>query len=184
MKLNRFNKINNRQAEFILLGIIILSAIIIVIEPFLLFYVIITDIILFLLLAIFIKESLFLQFFLIISSVQLFYLRETIDIEINKSRYYNTFQPMMKYNCLAGFSLIEGQIDKSVYCKSLGISQKDSIALATFIKNDKLINHLKDMGCYETSINHNDFQLWFNEDVVGIKKNKDNSIVYETSNLE
>ncbi|MFM2156433.1 MAG: hypothetical protein RL516_1182 [Bacteroidota bacterium] len=184
MKLNRFNKINNRQAEFILLGIIILSAIIIVIEPFLLSYVIITDIILFLLLAIFIKDSLFLEFFLIISSVQLFYLRETIDIEINKSRYYNAFQPMMKYDCLAGFNLIERKIDKSVFCKSMGLSQKDSIALATFIKNDKLINHLKDMGCYEISINHNDFQLWFNDDVVCIKKNKDNSIVYETSNLE
>jgi hypothetical protein len=90
----------------------------------------------------------------------------------------------MKYDCLAGFNLIDRKIDKSVYCKSMGLSQKDSIALATFIKNDKLINHLKDMGCYEISINHNDFQLWFNDDVVCIKKNKDNSIVYETSNLE
>jgi hypothetical protein len=184
MKLNRFNKINNRQAEFILLGIIILSAIIIVIEPFLLSYVIITDIILFLLLAVFIKDSLFLEFFLIISSVQLFYLRETIDIEINKSRYYNAFQPMMKYDCLAGFNLIERKIDKSVYCKSMGLSQKDSIALATFIKNDKLINHLKDMGCYKIETGQNFIQFWYTDDVIDIMKTKDNKIVYEVSLLE
>lgn len=184
MKLNRFNKINNRQAEFILLGIIILSAIIIVIESFLLSYVIITDIILFLLLAIFIKDSLFLQFFLIISSVQLFYLRETIDIEINKSRYYNTFQPMMKYDCLAGFDLINGSIDQNVHCKTLGLSQNDSTMLVAFIKNDKTINHLKRIGCYKIETGQNFIQFWYTDDVIDIMKTKDNKIVYEVSLLE
>jgi hypothetical protein len=184
MKLNRFNKINNRQAEFILLGIIILSAIIIVIEPFLLSYVIITDIILFLLLAIFIKDSLFLQFFLIISSVQLFCLRETIDIEINKSRYYNTFQPMMKCDCLAGFDLINGSIDQNVHCKTLGLSQNDSTMLVAFIKNDKTINHLKRIGCYKIETGQNFIQFWYTDDVIDIMKTKDNKIVYEVSLLE
>ena len=184
MLLNQFIKKNNERAPFILLAIVILSAIIILLSPGLYFYVIITDIVCYSLFALFFKDLIFLSICCIVITLRLFFTWETIDIEINKSRYYNTFQPIMKYDCLAGLDLINGSIDQNVHCKTLGLSQNDSTMLIAFIKNDKTINHLKRIGCYRIEIGQNFIQFWYADDVIDIMKTKDNKIVYETSPLE
>jgi hypothetical protein len=91
---------------------------------------------------------------------------------------------MMKYDCLAGFDLINGSIDQNVHCKTLGLSQNDSTMLVAFIKNDKTINHLKRIGCYKIETGQNFIQFWYTDDVIDIMKTKDNKIVYEVSLLE
>lgn len=184
MILNQFIKKSSKRAPFILLAIVILSAIIILLSPGLYFYVIITDIVCYSLFALFFKDLIFLSICCIVITLRLLFTWETIDIEINKSRYYNTFQPMMKYDCLAGFDLINGSIDQNVHCKTLGLSQNDSTMLVAFIKNDKTINHLKRIGCYKIETGQNFIQFWYTDDVIDIMKTKDNKIVYEVSLLQ
>lgn len=108
---------------------------------------------------------------------------KTIDIKINKSKYYYALQPFLKYPCLAAYNLDSKQLELSVHCNS-ELSNSDKNEINSLLQNNKeLLSHLKQMDCYSINFSENWIQLWCNDRVIDIKKSGDNSIEYETSDF-
>jgi len=183
MLLDQFYEPSDKISFLTVILAVILSSIIIIINPFIYHEVIIVNIITFILLNLFFKN--FTPYTIIWIIVLCYSLSswETIDISINKKSYYNIFQPMMKYNCLAGFSLNEKTIDHNVQCSSLNISKEDSIKLEIFFQKDETIKHLKKIGCYRIEISENWVQFWYSKNVIDVSKDSNNLIVHYISQL-
>jgi hypothetical protein len=108
---------------------------------------------------------------------------ETIDIELNKFKYYYSFEPLTKYECLASYNLDKNEISPNVHCK-YGLSLNEKEEINTYMeKNKDLIEHLKKLGCYSIEFSEKYIQFWYDDFVIDLKKIDDYTIVYETSDL-
>lgn len=184
MLLDRFYKPSEDFIFFTLLGIFIFSAIIILIYPFAYIEVFKVNFIVFLLWAVFFKRALLYSIIWIVLLLCLLNSWQTTDIGINKLNYYNTFKPLMKFRCLAGFDLIKNKITTNYKCKQ-GLTIKERMEIIAFEKNNEaLIQHFKKLGCYSIVVSDNFVQFWFTDVVIHIDKNKDNEINYYVSQLE
>lgn len=184
MLLDRYYKPNDKLGYFIFFGFVILSAIVILLNPFLYLYVIVINIIIFFLLGFFFNKFIIYSINWIIILLCMLSTWETIDIKINKSRFYYSFQPLMKYNCFAGYNLDTEKIECSIHCKSLNLTKEDSTELVVLLKQDKTIKHLKNMGCTSINISENFVQFWYMDVVIDLSKANNNSIIYEISDLK
>ena len=184
MLLDRFYKPSEDFIFFSLLGIFIFSAIIILIYPFVYMEVFKVNFIVFLLWAVFFKRALLYSIIWIVLLLCLLNSWQTTDIGINKLNYYNTFKPLMKFRCLAGFDLIKNKITTNYKCNQ-GLTIKERMEIIAFEKNNEaLIQHFKKLGSYSIVVSDNFVEFWFTDVVIHIDKNKDNEINYYVSQLE
>ena len=177
------NRPSDKQIFIILFGFAILSLVIISFNSFICFGVIVVNIIVFNLLSLFYKEFVFYSINWIVILLLLLHTWEKIDINLNKFKYYNSFEPLTKYECLAAYNLDKKIISQNVHCKyALSLSEKKEIN--TYLKKNKyLIEHLKNLGCYSIEFSEKYIQFWYDDIVIDLEKIDDNTIVYETSDL-
>lgn len=108
---------------------------------------------------------------------------ETTDINLNKFKYYNSFEPLTKYECLAAYNLDKKIISQNVHCK-YGLSLIEKKEIYTHLKkNIYLIKHLKNLGCYSIEFSEKYIQFWFDDMVIDLNKIDDYTFVYENSDL-
>ena len=183
MLLDRFYKPSNRMLSFTLIGFAILSLVIILSNPFIYLSVIIVNIIVFCLLGIFFKKFVFYSVNWIVILLLFLHTWEKIDINLNKFKYYNSFEPLTKYECLAAYNLDKNSISQNVHCK-YGLSLSEKKEINTYLKKNKdLIEHLKNLDCYSIEFSEKYIQFWFDDIVIDLNKIDDHTIVYETSDL-
>ena len=184
MLLDRFYKPSNKLLITSLLGFVVLSVIITLLNSYIYWEVIMVNIIVFFLLGVFFKKVIFYSINWIIILFCLLYTWETIDIKINKSKYYDVFEPLMKYKCLASYNFAKNQISQNVHCKT-GLTNNEREEINTYLKNnEKTIEHLKHLGCYLVEISENFVQFIHSDIVIDVEKTKNNTITYEISELE
>jgi hypothetical protein len=183
MTFGRFYTLSDKLLFISLLCFAILSLAIILFNSFIYLEVIIFNIILLFILIIFYKKFVFYSMIGIVILLLLLHTWETIDIKINKFKYYYSFEPLTKYECLASFNLDKNEISQSVHCK-YGLSHNELEEINTYMaKNKCLIEHLKSLGCYSIEFSENYIQFWYGDMVLDLKKMDDYTIVFETSDL-
>jgi hypothetical protein len=183
MLFGRFYTPSDKLLFISLLGFVILSLVIISFNSFIYLEVIIVNIIVFCLLSLFFKEFVFYSINGIVILLLLLHTWETIDIELNKFKYYYSFEPLTKYECLAAYNLDKNEISPNVHCK-YGLSLNEKEEINTYMeKNKDLIEHLKKLGCYSIEFSEKYIQFWYDDFVIDLKKIDDYTIVYETSDL-
>lgn len=183
MLLSKFYKPSDKTIFITLSVFAILSFVIILFDSFIYREVIIINIIAFCLLSIMFKEFVFYAINWIVILLVLLHSWKTIDIKLNKINYYNSFKPLMRYECLAGYDLRTMTISPTIQRKQvLSKNEKEKIN-ACIKENSKLIEHLKNLGCNSIDFSKNNLQLWYNDIVIDIDKIDDHTIVYETSDL-
>lgn len=183
MLLDRFYKPSNRMLSFTLIGFAILSLVIILSNPFIYLSVIIVNIIVFCLLGIFFKKFVFYSVNWIIILLVLLHTWKNIDMKLNKYKYYYSFEPLTKYECLTAVNLDKKEISKNVHCK-YGLSQNEKKEINIYLKKNKdLFEHLKNLGCYSIEFSDNHIQFWYYDNVIDIKKIDDNTIMYDISDF-
>jgi len=165
-------------------GFVILSILIFILNTYIFFELILINFIVFFLLGVFFKKAIPYSLYVIIILFGLYGTRETIDININKSKYYYSFEPLMKLECLAEFHLIEEKVYQNIHCKNKLTEYENEEIITHLKKNEKTIKHLKKMGCYSIEFSENLIQLWCNDAVIDIWKSDNNKIIYETSELK
>jgi len=111
------NRPSDKQIFITLLGFSIISLVIISFNSFIYFEVIVVNIIVFCLLSLFFREFNFFSINWIVILLLLLHTREKIDINLNKFKYYNSFEPLTKYECLAAYNLDKKIISQNVRCK-------------------------------------------------------------------
>lgn len=183
MLLDRFYKISEKTLNISTIGLLLITIVMILYFSFFYFYIILINIFVFFFLALFFKKFIFYSVSWIIILVCLLSSWETIDTRMNKSKYYNTFQPLMKYECIAGYDFTNEQITQNVHCKSMNITEKDSIKTCKLYNNNNTtVKHLKQLGCYSVTVSENLIQLWYDDFVIDLKKDN-NKIHYHINEL-
>jgi hypothetical protein len=184
MLVGRFYKPSDKMLFITLLGFVILSLVIILFNSFIYLEVIIVNIMVFCLLSIFFKEFFFYSLNWIVILLLLLHTWETIDIKLNNFKYYYSFEPLTKYECLAAYNLDKNEISQNVHCK-YGLSNNEKEEINTYMeKNKDLIKHLKKLGCHSIEFSEKYIQFWYDDIVIDLKKIDDNTIVYETNGLK
>jgi uncharacterized membrane protein len=184
MLLDRFYKPSNKMLFISLFGFVVLSVIITLLNPYIYSEAIMVNIIVFFLLGVFFEKVIIYSINWIIILFCLLYTWETIDIKINKSKYYYSFEPLMKYKCLGSYNFAKKEISQNVHCKT-GLTNNESEEITTYLKNnEKTVEHLKHLGCYLIEFSENHVQFWYNDIVIDVEKTKNNTITYEISELE
>jgi hypothetical protein len=177
------NRPSDKQIFIILFGFAILSLVIISFNSFIYFGVIVVNIIVFSLLSLFYKEFVFYSINWIVILLLFLHTWEKIDINLNKFKYYISFEPLTKYECLAAYNLDKNSISQNVHCK-YGLSLSEKKEINTYLKKNKdLIEHLKNLDCYSIEFSEKYIQFWFDDIVIDLNKIDDHTIVYETSDL-
>ena len=183
MLFSRLYRPSDKQLFITLLGFAILSLLIISFNSFIYLGAIIVNIIVFCLLSLLFKEFVFYSITWIVILLLLLHTWETIDIKLNKFKYYYSFEPLTKYECLAAYNLDKKAISQNVHCK-YGLSLSEKKEINTYLsKNKDLIEHLKNLGCYSIEFSEKNIQFWYDDIVIDLKKIDDYTIVYETSDL-
>lgn len=183
MLLDRYYKFNVKTLNISTIGSLLITIVMILCYSFFYFYIILINIFLFFFLALFFKKFILYSVSWIVILVCLLFSWETIDIRINKSKYYNTFQPLMKYECIAGYDFTNEQITKNVQCESMNITENDSIKTRKLYNNNSTtIKHLKQLGCFSVDVSENLIQLWYDDFVIDLKKDN-NKINYYINEL-
>lgn len=135
------------------------------------------------LMAILFRKLLFYSLFLGLTLISLISNWETIDIQINKKKYYSFFAALMNFECIAGYDFPSGGLIKSYRCHKLEISKEDSILFKKKYSNDnELLIHLKKLGCLSIESSKNMIQLWYPKFVFDITM-IDGEVNYEVSEL-
>lgn len=174
---------SDKQLFITLLGFSIISLVIISFNSFIYSGVIVVNVIAFCLFSLFFKEYVFYSINWIVFLLLLLHTWETIDIKINKFKYFYSFEPLTKYECLAAYNLDEKAIYQNVHCK-YGLSLSEKKEINTYLKKNKdLIEHLNNLGCYSIEFSEKYIQFWFDDIVIYLNKIDDYTIVYETSDL-
>jgi len=177
MLLDKYYKFNEKSLYISIISSLLITFVMILCFSFFYLYIILINIFLFFFLALFFRKIIFYSVNWIIILLSLLYSWETIDIIINKSKYYNTFQPLMKYESIAGYDFTNEQITKNVQCKSMNITEEDRIKFSKLFNNNNIIiRHLKQLGCNSIEVSENFVQLWYNNIVINIEK--DDNINY------
>jgi len=108
---------------------------------------------------------------------------ETIDIQLNKNKYYCFFAPLINIECISGYDFSAGRLTKSYHCNKFNISKEDSMLFEKkYSPNNELIIHLKKLGCLSIESSKNMIQLYYPKfvfDIVMI----DGVVNYEVSEL-
>lgn len=184
MLLSQCFKPSERKLFIASIGFAILSLLIILFHPMIYLEVIISNIAIVCLLSILIRKFIFYSIMWIVILLLLLYRWETIDIELNKFKYYHSFEPLTKYQCLAAFRVDIKEISQNVHCQ-YGLSVRDKKEVNTYLKeNNELVEHLRKLGCYRIDFSKNFVQLWYDDVVIDVKKLDNNFIVYEISDLK
>jgi len=183
LKSSIFSSLSKKIQNLILLGFIILSSIILFFNPGIFTLILVANILAAIPLMILSKKvnTYFVLWLFILFSLKMTW--KTIDIKINKSKYYYALQPFLKYPCLAAYNLDSKQIELNVHCKNELPTREKLEINALLQQNKELMSHLKQMDCYSINFSENWIQLWCNDRVIDIKKSGDNSIEYETSDF-
>jgi hypothetical protein len=184
MLLDNFFSPRNIIIYSIVFFLITVSTLVVLLNPFIYFEVIVFNAITFFILGISFRKFSFFSASYIIILFCLLHEWGSIDVQINKSKYYHSFQPLMKNECFAGYNLRTDEIDRNVHCASLNMNKDDSTSLLIKLRNDKQTRHLKKLGCNSIEISDNFLQLWFIDFVITIEKSIDNSISFELSHLD
>lgn len=183
MSFGKFYRPSDKQLFITLLGFSVISLVIISFNSFIYLGVIVINIIAFCLLSLFFKKYVFYSINWIVILLLLLHTWETIDIKINKFKYYYSFEPLTKYECLAAYNLNKKAISQNVHCK-YGLSLSEKKEINTYLnKNKDLIEHLKNLGCYSIEFSEKYIQFWFDDIVIDLNKIDDDTIAYETSDL-
>jgi hypothetical protein len=183
MLLDRYYKISEKSLIIFTVCLLSITAVMIIYFPFFYLYIIQTTISLLFLLAFSFKKFIFYAVNCLFVLVLLLYSWDSIDIIINKSNYYNTFEPLTAQECIAGYDLIKEEITQNVHCTSLNLTKKDSLHFNKLYNNsNNTIKHLKQLGCYSVEVWENSVQLWYDDWVVNIEK-ENNTLHYSISQL-
>jgi len=135
------------------------------------------------LIAILFRRLRFYSFFWGVTLTSLLSNWESIDIQINKNKYYAFFAPLMNFECIAGYDFSTGGLTKSYHCYTFKISEMDSILFnKKYSIDNELIIHLKKLGCVSIESSKNMIQLWYPKFVFTITM-IEGEVNYEVSEL-
>jgi hypothetical protein len=182
MLLDKFYKPDNKL-NLVLIGIVLSSAIFIYLFPHLYSIKIISTIIIFFLLGIFFKKFTLFSIIFAIVMCECYNNWETIDIEINKSKYYYSLEPLIKYKCLTNSISNDNKLSNIVCCDQAITNFELEEINKHFKRHEKILEHLQNLGCYSIEFSDNLIQLWYSDMVIDISKGPDNSINYDKSVL-
>jgi hypothetical protein len=150
----------------LLIGLIIILLITILLNSFLYYGILIAIIALLGILLFFNKNNRFLILFFIIIFSILFKYWHYINLNINKKKYYHSFQSLSKIHCLGGYDFIEKKPFKNINCKALFENKSDSVLIdKILLDNKELLNYLNKLGCNQMDIAPDMVQFWFKNEV-------------------
>jgi len=182
MLLDKFYKPDNKL-NLVLISIVLSSAILIYLQSHLYSIIIISNIIIFLLLGIFFKKFIYFSIIFTIVLFDWYSNWQTIDIEINKSKYYYSLEPLIKYECLTNSISKDNKLSNIVCCNQAIANFELEEINKHFKRNEKILEHLQNLGCYSIEFSDNLIQFWYSDMVIYISKGPDNSINYDKSVL-
>jgi hypothetical protein len=89
----------------------------------------------------------------------------------------------MKYECLINSISNDNKLSNIVCCKK-DLTKHDREEINNYFKaNEKILEHLKNLGCYSIEFSNNFIQLWYSDVIIDISKAPDNSIIYEINDF-
>ena len=179
--LKHFDFARHLHLMFILL--MLLSALIVFLQPFLYTYTIIFNFIILILAEFFISD---LRIFCLLFSVLLlglYHSRAEVDLDLCKSEYEQAFKPIMMYSCLAAYDVRERRIITSVNCKD-GMKDAGRKEIETCLAgNRSILNHLESMGCSLIEISEDDLTFWYSDVCIQLSREADHSLTISVSQL-